>query len=249
MADAGSNNPHRQESSCEISEVTRQTYEDCISQWIRQALKDGRAFWNFDRRVDSADNAASVKAVYEFVKMQIDHKVLSSRADQRAKAQADWSYFDKERIFVKIKHRFSNDCRRNREQPGAQEARLRAERRKQRRTKAAALVATYGSACLNALKAEEVQSDEESDAEDSSKAWRVYLPLCRMHHPKLEAFYNDLIKAINEQRSAENQRLGSKSVKTHPRTDDCSRPSAIALSAKAMRHLNESDLLAEKYDL
>ncbi|EPB92028.1 hypothetical protein HMPREF1544_01091 [Mucor circinelloides 1006PhL] len=71
------------QSQSQIDAVKRKTYDASISKWIRKALTEQLAIWDFSKRVDSAENAASVNIIYQFVMTQIKHKILMCRADFR----------------------------------------------------------------------------------------------------------------------------------------------------------------------
>ncbi|KAG1090013.1 hypothetical protein G6F42_019815 [Rhizopus arrhizus] len=156
-----------QSQSRQIDDVKRKTYDGSISKWIRKALNKELAVWDFTKRVDSVENAASVNIIYQFVMTQIKHKILMCRADLRRQEENDWAYFDRDRICTIIKAKFSNDNKAYKEGPEAHQARKQAERRKQRRTKAmrSSLTEKWGSASLHALTLEEFHSDDESDSE------------------------------------------------------------------------------------
>ncbi|KAL7322954.1 hypothetical protein PS15p_210921 [Mucor circinelloides] len=109
------------------------------------------------------------------------------------------------------------------------------------------LTEKWGSASLFALSLEEFHSDNESDSEDANKPWLTYLPSCRLNNQKLKDFYDDLTQAIKEKKKADAERLGAKPIKTHPLTDDYSRPASTPLSYEGKRCLNKSQLLEEDY--
>ncbi|KAF1801705.1 hypothetical protein V8B55DRAFT_1409402 [Mucor lusitanicus] len=228
----------------EIDQAAYNTYKKKIIGWITKAVEDGHATWDLDRRVDSRENAATILCIYQFVKTQINHVVMTTRPDAKEAVERDWSFFTKDRIQGFAKTRFPNLSKKQKEGPEVQDARLRKTRRKQRRVNKSrtridflaenpaitrALKDKFGDACILALKAEEVQSDEESDSEDPSKPWRVFQPACRLHHPKLEEFYQDVIREIKNKKRAEDERLEQRTPvkQTHPHTDDCSRASSM----------------------